>query len=53
VEYLSDRCSAAFCPPEMVYFALEDGAPALRCLPERGVLEAWEPASLKAARRRL
>ena len=49
VEYLSDRCSAAFCPPEMVYFALEDGAPALRCVPERGVLEAWEPASLKAS----
>jgi hypothetical protein len=47
-EYLSDRCSAAFCPPEMVYFVPEDGSPALRCVPERGVLEAWGPGSLKA-----
>ncbi len=48
-EYISDRCSSAFCPPEIVYFGEDGGAPALRCVPERGVLEAWEPASLKAA----
>lgn len=47
-EYISDRCSSAFCPPEMVYMG-EDGMPTLKVVPERGVLEAWEPASLKAS----
>jgi ankyrin repeat protein len=50
-EYISDRVSSAFAPPETVYFS-EDGAggaPSLRVVPERGVLEAWEPASLKAS----
>lgn len=46
-EYISDRCSSAFCPPEMVYLA-DDGSVSLKVVPERGVLEAWEPASLKA-----
>ena len=47
-EYICDRCSSAYCPPELTY-APEAGALSLRVVPERGVLEAWEPASLKAA----
>ena len=51
-EYVSERCSAAFSPPEAVY--LPDpatdpaGVPCLKTVAERGVLEAWEPGSLKA-----
>jgi hypothetical protein len=47
-EYISDRVAAAYCPPELCATTPEDGAVWLRCVPERGVLEAWEPGSLKA-----
>jgi len=52
-EYVPDRCCAAFAPPEAVYLpeASPGGAaePAgLRTVAERGVADAWEPASLRA-----
>jgi len=53
-EYLSDRCAAAFAPPEAVYLPETTGGdaacgePGLKAVSERGVLEAWEPGSLKA-----
>jgi len=51
-EYVSERCAAAYAPPEGVYIpdaSLDPGGvPGLKTVAERGVLEAWAPASLKA-----
>jgi len=46
-EYISDRVSPAYAPPELL--RIDGDSVAMRCVAERGVLDAWEPGSLKAA----
>ena len=47
-EYISDRVAPACAPPELCARGEGEDGVWLRCVPERGVLEAWEPGSLKA-----
>jgi serine/threonine protein kinase len=45
--YLNDRIAPSYAPPEAVYLP-RDGEPCLRTVTQRGLLEAWAPASLRA-----
>ena len=46
-EYLAGPMAPGYAPPE-AWLRGDDGALTLRLVPERGVLEAWEPGSLRA-----